>query len=227
MTTLNDLARLSPPPAAPPTVDWQDTEDALGFTLPTDYKQLAAAYGPGSFCNFLSVRHPLGATDWISLPGPMTTAVQEQLQRDRDQGRPVPHAPAELFPIAVSDNGEYVFWHRPATCAPQEWTITVNEARGPRWFPFDGTLTEFLLSVLSGQTSVPLFPNGLLSQGTAFTPAAARRPAQSPQTVTTTRPGTATDSHAIRAWARANGYDVPDRGRIPAAIFSAWQDAHR
>ncbi|MET9463057.1 histone-like nucleoid-structuring protein Lsr2 [Streptomyces canus] len=29
----------------------------------------------------------------------------------------------------------------------------------------------------------------------------------------------------MREWARANGYDVPDRGRIPAAIRDAWQQA--
>ncbi|MFG2662171.1 histone-like nucleoid-structuring protein Lsr2 [Streptomyces sp. NPDC048425] len=137
----------------------------------------------------------------------------------------MPHAPAELFPIAVSDNGEYVFWHRPATAPPQTWTITVNEA--PRWFSFDGTLAEFLLGVLSGQTNVPLFPDSLRTQGAAFTPAAARRPGQSAQTVTATRPGTAANSHVIRAWARSKGYDAPDRGRIPAAVFCAWQDAHR
>ena len=30
----------------------------------------------------------------------------------------------------------------------------------------------------------------------------------------------------IRAWARDNGYDVPDRGRIPADINSAYAAAH-
>ncbi len=30
----------------------------------------------------------------------------------------------------------------------------------------------------------------------------------------------------IRAWARENGYDVPERGRIPADINSAYAAAH-
>lgn len=30
----------------------------------------------------------------------------------------------------------------------------------------------------------------------------------------------------VRAWARDNGYDVPDRGRIPAEINSAYAAAH-
>jgi ERCC4-type nuclease len=30
----------------------------------------------------------------------------------------------------------------------------------------------------------------------------------------------------LRAWARANGLDVPDRGRIPSAVHRAWAGAH-
>lgn len=30
----------------------------------------------------------------------------------------------------------------------------------------------------------------------------------------------------IRAWAKSNGYDVPDRGRIPAGVRQAFESAH-
>ncbi|HET7386063.1 MAG TPA: Lsr2 family protein [Nocardioidaceae bacterium] len=30
----------------------------------------------------------------------------------------------------------------------------------------------------------------------------------------------------IRAWARDNGHDVPDRGRVPAAVREAYLSAH-
>ena len=30
----------------------------------------------------------------------------------------------------------------------------------------------------------------------------------------------------VREWARANGYDVPDRGRIPSDVRSAYDAAH-
>ncbi|MGE7386891.1 Lsr2 family DNA-binding protein [Streptomyces sp. NPDC004126] len=33
------------------------------------------------------------------------------------------------------------------------------------------------------------------------------------------------DTSSIRAWARANGYDVPARGRVPAEIRRAWEEA--
>ncbi|MGW3205739.1 Lsr2 family DNA-binding protein [Streptomyces sp. NPDC001135] len=33
------------------------------------------------------------------------------------------------------------------------------------------------------------------------------------------------DSQAIREWARGNGYDIPVRGRIPAVVLQAWEQA--
>lgn len=35
-----------------------------------------------------------------------------------------------------------------------------------------------------------------------------------------------TSAKEIREWARSNGYDVPDRGRIPAEVRSAYEAAH-
>ncbi|MCZ7456212.1 Lsr2 family DNA-binding protein [Streptomyces sp. WMMC940] len=34
-----------------------------------------------------------------------------------------------------------------------------------------------------------------------------------------TAPRASVSTHAIREWARANGYDLPDRGRIPIEII--------
>ncbi|GAA3835345.1 Lsr2 family protein [Streptomyces coacervatus] len=33
------------------------------------------------------------------------------------------------------------------------------------------------------------------------------------------------DSSAIRAWAKANGFEVSDRGRVPAAVREAYEKA--
>ncbi|MET9498439.1 histone-like nucleoid-structuring protein Lsr2 [Streptomyces sp. NPDC006552] len=226
-TALEHLTRLCPPPPAPSSVDWNSVETALGMALPKDYRQLASRYGPGSFCGYLSLRHPLGMTDWIDLTGPMTTQLRNQLEDDRARGRSVPYAPQDLFPIAVTDNGEFGFWHTAPAQDPAAWTIAVNEARGAEWFTFDGTLTEFLVAVLSGRTRVPLFPDSLLSRGPFFTPSPERRAGQEPSPAAPRRPARGPrDSAAVRAWAREHGYDVPERGRIPAAVLTAWEEAH-
>jgi hypothetical protein len=40
------------------------------------------------------------------------------------------------------------------------------------------------------------------------------------------RRGSASDLASIREWARANGYDVSDRGRISATVMDAYNAAH-
>ncbi|MDI3424065.1 MULTISPECIES: histone-like nucleoid-structuring protein Lsr2 [Streptomyces] len=37
--------------------------------------------------------------------------------------------------------------------------------------------------------------------------------------------GKSDDSSAIRAWARENGYEVSERGRVPAAVREAYESA--
>ncbi len=38
--------------------------------------------------------------------------------------------------------------------------------------------------------------------------------------------GAAQDTAKIRAWAKENGYEVNDRGRVPASIREAYEKAH-
>ena len=38
--------------------------------------------------------------------------------------------------------------------------------------------------------------------------------------------GGSQDTAAIRAWAKANGYEVNDRGRVPASIREAYEKAN-
>ncbi|MFD8975488.1 histone-like nucleoid-structuring protein Lsr2 [Streptomyces sp. NPDC059593] len=68
------------------------------------------------------------------------------------------------------------------------------------------------------------FPDSLLTQGVSFTPTT---PAPPTTIGTAPQPPTSTtaDTNDIRDWARANGYDVPDRGRMPVAILDAWKKA--
>ena len=39
------------------------------------------------------------------------------------------------------------------------------------------------------------------------------------------RKPSATDTVAVRAWARENGYDIKDRGRVPADLVAKYQAA--
>lgn len=224
MTDIGTLTRLCPPPAgASEPIDWAAVEGGLGMSLPEDYKELATVYGSGRFAGYLHIFHPHARSEYVDLTGPMPAAVRARLHKDYTQGsHPVPYDPQCLFLIGSTDNGEYLFWITDPPEAPDAWRITVNEARGPRWFTFEGTVTAFLISVLSGETAVPQFPDDILQGETGFTRSVdyVRIPPAAPAA-----PPVTTD--VIRAWARANGYDVPFRGRVPAAVRDAWERAAR
>lgn len=221
MTDLTALSRLCPPPGTAMNIAWNPVEEALGMRLPADYKQLAEQYGPGSFANYIHIYHPHGVTEFVSLTGPMPARVRGHLRNDVERGTyPVPHNPDSLFTIGVTDNGEYIFWIMDPVDQPDRWRIAVNEARSLQWFTFNGSLTEFLASVLNGQTKVPQFPHSLLEETPAFTPS---HPALwKPPPVSDQAP---VNTAAIRAWALANGYKVPARGPIPPEIRAAWEQA--
>ncbi|WP_432076284.1 Lsr2 family DNA-binding protein [Streptomyces wuyuanensis] len=204
------------------SIRWDTVEADLGMPLPRDYRELAERYGPGRFCDYLSVFHPHGVTEFVSLTGPVPGRIRAHLCKDHDEGTfPVPYDPDQLFAIGATDNGEYLFWiTTPAD--PDTWRVAVNEARGPRWFTYDGNLTAFLATVLSGQTQVPQFPDDLLDDPCGFT--------RSHPTLWKPEPPTShgpVDTAAIRAWARAHGYDVPSRGRIPPEILEARKQANQ
>ncbi|MFD8588046.1 histone-like nucleoid-structuring protein Lsr2 [Streptomyces sp. NPDC059637] len=191
--------------------------------LPDDYKRLADAYGPGAFCGFIRLYHPRGATEWVNLTGPMPALLRQQLLEDRDSGRyPVPHNPEDLFAVGVTDNGNHLFWITSPSTEPDAWRITVNEADGHDWYTHDGSLTDFLVPVLSCRVHVPAFPRRLLDDGVSFSPSQAaqqnHRPGPHPASASIS-------SRAVREWARTHGYDVPDRGRIPADVIDAWRQS--
>lgn len=229
MTSLSELIELCPPPSEAPPVDWSDAENTLGLRLPQDYKDLAATYGPGAFCGFIRIYHPLGATQWVNLTGSMPATIRAQLQHALDRGTSIPHRPDQLFAVGVTDNGNYLFWITDEQQDPNTWRVTVNEARGPRWYTFDGTLTDFLTAALSGRVHVPMFPHDLLNGGVTFSPSRAGSPfhPESKSAKTAPQLSDSINTAEVRAWARNQGYDIPERGRIPGAIIDAWRQAHR
>lgn len=160
MTSLETLTTVCPPPPASsvPVVDWSAVEENIRRELPVDYKELASRYGPGAFVDFIRICHPAAPTQWVDLTGPAPATIRAQLERDQESSafRP-PHDPRRLFPMGVTHNGNHLFWVTDPEDRPDAWKVAVNEARGPEWYTHDGSLTDFLAGVLSGQLTVPLF----------------------------------------------------------------------
>lgn len=222
MTALTALTALCPPPAVvPPAPGWSQVEDTLGTGLPQDYKELITTYGPGQFCGFITLYQPHAPGERADLTGPMPARLRGQIEEARQAARhawPLPHSPKNLFAMGVTGNGDHLFWVTQPAGTPDEWTVAVNEALRAPWFTYNGPLAAFLVSVLSGTTGIPMFPKDLLDHGPAFTPSILRSSA--PAAAATQAP---VSTRTIRDWANANGYDLPERGRIPIEIIEAWK----
>lgn len=173
MNNLTKLKQICPPPTSPapaPVEDWESIEQRLGIKLPEDYKQLVEEYGLGSFNDFIYLYQPNARLDTIDIEK-MSKVVRTALKESRMRGRyPVPYDPDLLQLAGVTDNGEYLFWVVEPEASPSSWKIAVNEARGDRWFMFDGDLTSFLLNVITGRTIVPMFPNDFVDDSPTFEP---------------------------------------------------------
>ncbi|MGW2918189.1 Lsr2 family DNA-binding protein [Streptomyces angustmyceticus] len=230
---MNDLERLKdlcpPPPGhTPPAVNWHNTEQALGCRLPDDYKQLVETYGPGTFMEFVGAYQPdcpYIALDLVQ----QTQQVRAQLTRHQEITRqPLPHSPQDLQPAGVTDNGDYLFWIKNDPQQPKSWTITVAGLKDDQWFYFNGNLTAFLVALSQHEITTPVFPDSLLQQEPSFRPHTGRpEDIEKANRSSSAIAASPVQSQDIREWARRNGYDTPERGRIPAAVRKAYDAAHK
>jgi hypothetical protein len=152
------LMRLCPPPPdGGRAVDWAAVEEALGTLLPADYKRLVETYGGGLF----------GDTLWLLEPGcpdPMYDLLAQTAEREEilagfweageDKPSELEEPGTRLVPWAYAEGaGHFLYWLvRPGT-EPEQWTVLLNEGRGPLWDAYPMSCGQFLLEVLSGTTT--------------------------------------------------------------------------
>jgi len=150
------LTRAIEPPARERVrTDGAEVESTLGFELPEDYKELVDLYGPGSFDDFLGVfrpHHPVPHLDLL-LSVRETAAL---LAAYEASGEALPAPAGRLLAVALTDNGDTLYWVRDPLESPDQWGIAVNAARDfDDWFLFDGCLSHFLAAVLGRELVVP------------------------------------------------------------------------
>lgn len=97
------------------------------------------------------------------------------------------------------------------------WTLEYSGGKGGTVeFALDGRIYKIDLTTRNGNA---------LRQALAPYVAAAR-PVKASRPGRTKRIQVGADTRTIKAWARANGYEVADRGRLPIAIRDAFNAAN-
>lgn len=171
MSSLNDLMKLLPPPSSAvesaDAVAWDRFEQSFGTALPLDYKQFVTIYGTGAIDGFLWILNPFSKNRYLNLLEEGRVKL-EALEAFIHETVPYPLYPKPngLLPCGVSDNGDVIFW----LCSghPSEWSLVLNEGRGPRWRDYKLSLTDFLIQLISRTLIVDIFPNDFPSKEPAF-----------------------------------------------------------
>jgi hypothetical protein len=161
-----------PPPTIPVEADgsWHQVEEALGTGIPDDFKGFIEAYGSGTIGHFIWVLNPFSNNPFLNL------LEQSQRQLDalrillRDFGERSPYelypTPGGLLPVAITDNGDVIHWL--TIDGPADWSIVVNEARGPDYERFECNLTTFLEGLLDRSIRCRAFPHSVFGTDIKF-----------------------------------------------------------
>ncbi|MFF3412247.1 SMI1/KNR4 family protein [Streptomyces sp. NPDC002742] len=151
------LSRLCPPPGGGRTVKWAAVEKELGVELPADYKRLVETYGGGVFAGALWLLEP-------GCPDPLYDMVIQTAERGEilaelwesgeDKPSELHEGNAGLVPWGYAEGGgHYLYWLVRPGVEPEEWTIILNEGRGPLWETYPMSCSQFLLEVVAGTTT--------------------------------------------------------------------------
>lgn len=162
MTNQPSLDRLitllqPPPPRTPP--DWVAVEARLGRRLPIDYKRFVERFGIGQVVDFIVVLAPDSRASCD-----LTTQTAQRLDALRQLTHEV--VPFDLtpgregiIPWGITDNGDVMYWQATTDTVVAD-QIVVNAAREDTWVEFNGTMTKFLLEVITtGYDAGGIYPD--------------------------------------------------------------------
>ncbi len=157
---LAQMVDLAPEPKI--SIDWGRVENKLGRRLPSDYKAFAERFGPGHFDEYIWVAVPRGFGPRLDFFGQLEESVNILRSLAADGiSIPYPLYPEKrgLIPWGSTIDGEVLYW-RIDQDHPDRWSVVLHLHQTDDWFEFQGSVTYFLYSILTGQTAVPVLPDG-------------------------------------------------------------------
>ncbi|MET7484288.1 SMI1/KNR4 family protein [Streptomyces sp. NPDC005538] len=132
--------------------DWGQVESRLGHALPRDYQNLIGELGGGRIDGYLWLLEPDCPNqnyDLVTTGRDQAEILAELWEAGEERPAELVNSGAQLFPWAVTDNGECLYWFVQPGVSADGWTIAVNEARGSDWEFFPSGCVAFLNGILS------------------------------------------------------------------------------
>jgi hypothetical protein len=171
-----------------PGLDWHQAQEELSVALPRDFCELAERFPFGVFQGFLDfLPSPASLTDLCERPladlrrwrddtpdddeiryreylKEVAASEGEEYSPDPPLFIPFPlwPEPGGIFPWATGSHTENFFWLRSGP-DPGSWPVVWCHGDDLEWERFEGTTTEFLIALVTGQIDTrqlgsPIFP---------------------------------------------------------------------
>lgn len=143
--------------------DWPALEGELGVRLPSDYKVLAESFPRGWFRNFVSVLPPTGTDREMSLIE-YARGELDALRELRESGEasfpyPLFPEPNGVLPWGYIVTAGIACWLT-GQGKPDEWPVVLATEDGDYWDRFNGSASEFLISVVTASYDASGFTEG-------------------------------------------------------------------
>jgi hypothetical protein len=171
-------------------IDWSRAQEELGIPLPPDFRELAERFPAGTFQGYLHlIAHPASLADlrdrrlgdlrrerdhetdeadieYQDFMEHLYASEGVELPSGPEPERLFPYPlwpePGGVFPWAESSGIGTYFWLTSGS-EPGFWPVVWCHGEELEWEQFDGTCTEFLIALVTGQIDVrrlgaPIFP---------------------------------------------------------------------
>jgi hypothetical protein len=168
------LADLVQAPVGHPwAVDWSAVETKLGSGLPSDYKEYVARFGPGFLEEgYILVAMPGIPDDWgrnyeffdhVRLGSVRLRASRERV------AYPIWPEPGGLLSWGATDYADMFYWDT-SPGHPDRWTVVATTRGRYEWFSFAGSMSQFLVALLTRRIVVPFLVADLGAPPRPFEP---------------------------------------------------------
>ncbi|MGW7361669.1 SMI1/KNR4 family protein [Streptomyces sp. NPDC054802] len=140
-----------------PGVEWAAIESRIGIALPADYKEFCEAFGPGEFCDYLTVHASAGGADSEladSQEANLRMAEQHPVVLDGYLPYGI-HRPGGqgggILQWGVSQQGEMFAWLADPSAAPETWPVLLHPESG-EWRRYDMSMSELTYRLLADES---------------------------------------------------------------------------
>jgi hypothetical protein len=140
--------RLSP-------ADFLTAEEKFGITFPTDFKELSAFYGSGTFEDFVRIYCPLAAGKGYRLADHI--AELDKMVEASGGYR------ARLFPWGNTFNGDELLWA--VDGPPDAWPVVIRASRDAWYEEYEMGCVDFLLALFAGKIQSEILGDLTIPEG--------------------------------------------------------------